>query len=77
MKNHFRARNLPILLALLWSVGCGRFDEGLVGEFQHRSSDGFRRLQVGSTGQIEFTENERDIQHISRAVILSSRKKRG
>ena len=65
MKNRFRARNLPILLALLLSVGCSRFDNELVGEFQHRSSDGFRRLQVASTGQIEFTEDERDIQHIS------------
>ena len=65
MKNRFRARNLPILLALLLSVGCSRFDEEMVGEFQHRSSDGFRRLQVASTGQIEFTEDERDIQHIS------------
>ena len=65
MKNRSRVRNLPILLALLLSVGCGRFDESLVGEFQHRSSDGFRRLQVASTGQIEFTEDERDIQHIS------------
>jgi len=65
MKTRFRARNLPMLLVLLLSVGCGRFDERLVGEFQLRSSDGFRRLQVASTGQIEFTEDERNIQHIS------------
>ena len=65
MKKRTRFRNLPILLALLLSVGCSRFDNELVGEFQHRSSDGFRRLQVASTGQIEFTEDERDIQHIS------------
>jgi len=64
-KRRFRGRNLPILLALLFTVGCGRFDETLVGEFQHRSSDGFRRLQVASTGQIEFTENEQDILHMS------------
>ena len=65
MKRRFRSRNLPMLLVLLLSVGCGRFDENLVGEFQHRSSDGFRRLQVASTGQIEFTDDEQDIQHIS------------
>src|SRR6185436_12478341 len=65
MKKRTRFRNLPILLALLLSVGCSRFDDELVGEFQHRSSDGFRRLQVASTGQIEFTEDERDIRHIS------------
>jgi hypothetical protein len=65
MKRRFRARNLPMLLVLLLSVGCGRFDENLVGEFQHRSSDGFRRLQVASSGQIEFSEDEQDILHIS------------
>ena len=65
MKNRFRARNLPILLALLLSVGCSRFDDELVGEFQHHSSDGYRRLQVASTGQIEFTDDERDILSIS------------
>ena len=65
MKRRFRSRNLPMLLVLLLSVGCGRFDENLVGEFQHRSSDGFRRLQVASTGQIEFSDDEQDIQHIS------------
>jgi hypothetical protein len=65
MKNRFRARNLPILLALLLSVGCRHFDDELVGEFQHHSSDGFRRLQVASTGQIEFTDDERDILSIS------------
>jgi hypothetical protein len=65
MKNRFRARNLPILLVLLLSVGCSRFHDELQGEFQYRSSDGLRRLQVASTGQIEFTEDERDIQHIS------------
>ena len=65
MKRRFRARNLPMLLVLLLSVGCGRFDENLVGEFQHRSSDGFRRLQVASSGQIEFSEDEQDVLHIS------------
>ena len=65
MKDRFRVRNLPILLALLLSVGCSRFDDELVGEYQHRSSDGFRRLQVASTGQIEFTDDERDVLSIS------------
>ena len=65
MKNRFRARNLPILLALLLSVGCRHFDDELVGELQHHSSDGYRRLQVASTGQIEFTDDERDILSIS------------
>ena len=65
MKNRFRIRNLPVLLALLLSVGCSRFDDELVGEFQHHSSDGYRRLQVASTGQIEFTDDERDILSIS------------
>jgi hypothetical protein len=58
MKRRSRAGDLPLLLALLLSVGCGRFDERLVGEVQLRSSDGFRRLQVASTGQIEFTDDE-------------------
>jgi len=77
MKNRSRARNLPILLALLLSVGCSRFDESLVGEFQHRSSDGFSRLQVASTGQIEFTEDERDIQHISPGGHFAIQEKKG
>jgi len=77
MRRRFRGRNLPMLLVLLLSVGCGRFDERLVGEFQHRSSDGFRRLQVASTGQIEFTEDEHDIQHISAGGHFVIQEKKG
>lgn len=77
MKNRFRAGNLPILLALLLSVGCNRFDDDLVGEFRHRSSDGFRRLQVASTGRIEFTEDERDILSISSGGHFVIQEKKG
>ena len=77
MKDRFRVRNLPILLTLLLSVGCGRFDDDLMGEYQHRSSDGFRRLQVASTGQIEFTEDERDVLSISPGGHFVIQEKRG
>jgi hypothetical protein len=77
MKRRFRGRNLPMLLVLLLSVGCGRFDDDLMGEYQHRSSDGFRRLQVASTGQIEFTEDERDVLSISPGGHFVIQEKRG
>jgi hypothetical protein len=68
MKRRFRARNLPMLLVLLLSVGCGRFDENLVGEFNidHRTDSAdcgrFER-------SIEFSEDEQDVLHILLAVI--------
>jgi len=77
MKKHSHLKNLPILLTFLLTVGCGRFDERLVGEFQHHSSDGSRRLQIASSGKIEFTEDERDIQHISPGGHFAVLEKRG
>ena len=58
MKLLSRARRLTALLLFQLSIGYGRFDDRLVGEFRHTSSDGLRKLQIAACGNIEFTEDE-------------------
>ena len=77
MKRRFRAKNLPMLLVLLLSVGCDRFDETwwASSNIVHRTGSADRRSL--RPVRLNSLRTNRTFCTSLLAVILSSRKRRG
>ena len=77
MKRRFRSRNLPMLLVLLLSVGCGRFDENWSASFNIAHRMGSADCRSLRPVRLNSLRTNRTFSTSLRAVILSSRKRRG
>jgi hypothetical protein len=77
MRNPRCATHTSVLLLLLLCFGCIRNERHSGDEFNLTWGDALRKVQIRSSGAIEFTDDERDIKQISGGGYLLVKERRG